>query len=167
MNRLIWAFAFSICPKARIYMVWLISRWWEVKGGWQWKAVCNEAGYSHGLISTSSWNQIQTLWCTVESAKHSARPMLQTGLSKQYRPIPVWPQGLSWMHVPTGNHEAMCLIPAMFDNILSQRLILKYFLRDWSWNIFYGHSLPSADSRRAVVSTGERMCTILVNRLED
>ena len=23
---------------------------------------------------------------------------------------------------------------------------------DWSWNIFYGHSLPSADSRRAVVS---------------
>ena len=22
---------------------------------------------------------------------------------------------------------------------------------DWSWNIFYGHSLPSADSRRAVV----------------
>ena len=23
---------------------------------------------------------------------------------------------------------------------------------DWSWNIFFGHSLPSADSRRAVVS---------------
>ena len=23
---------------------------------------------------------------------------------------------------------------------------------DWSWNIFYSHSLPSADSRRAVVS---------------
>ena len=27
-----------------------------------------------------------------------------------------------------------------------------FFCRDWSWNIFYGHSLPSADSRRAVVS---------------
>ena len=27
-----------------------------------------------------------------------------------------------------------------------------FFLGDWSWNIFYGHSLPSADSRRAVVS---------------
>ena len=25
------------------------------------------------------------------------------------------------------------------------------FRGDWSWNIFYGHSLPSADSRRAVV----------------
>ena len=27
-----------------------------------------------------------------------------------------------------------------------------FFHGDWSWNIFYGHSLPSADSRRAVVS---------------
>ena len=26
------------------------------------------------------------------------------------------------------------------------------FHGDWSWNIFYGHSLPSADSRRAFVS---------------
>ena len=25
------------------------------------------------------------------------------------------------------------------------------FVEIWSWNIFYGHSLPSADSRRAVV----------------
>ena len=27
-----------------------------------------------------------------------------------------------------------------------------FFRGDWSWNIFYGHSLPSADWRRAVVS---------------
>ena len=27
-----------------------------------------------------------------------------------------------------------------------------FFRGDWSWNIFYGHSPPSADSRRAVVS---------------
>ena len=27
-----------------------------------------------------------------------------------------------------------------------------FFRGDWSWNIFYGHSLPSADPRRAVVS---------------
>ena len=27
-----------------------------------------------------------------------------------------------------------------------------FFRGDWSWNIFYGHSLPSANSRRAVVS---------------
>ena len=42
-----------------------------------------------------------------------------------------------------------------------------FFRGDWSWNIFYGHSLPSADSGRAVVSFWRRMCTILVNRLED
>ena len=28
-----------------------------------------------------------------------------------------------------------------------------FFRGDWSWNIFYGHSLPSAGSRRAVVSS--------------
>ena len=27
-----------------------------------------------------------------------------------------------------------------------------FFRRDWSWNIFYGHSLPSAGSRRDVIS---------------
>ena len=27
-----------------------------------------------------------------------------------------------------------------------------FFHGDWSWNIFFGHSLPSADSRRTVVS---------------
>ena len=42
-----------------------------------------------------------------------------------------------------------------------------YFNGDWSWNISYGHYLPSADSRTAIVSSGKRMCTILVNPLED
>ena len=59
---------------------------------------------------------------------------------------------------PTGDQEVVGSTPAEVGNILSWRLI----------NIFYSHSLPSADSRRAVVSvSGERMCTILVNRLED
>ena len=30
------------------------------------------------------------------------------------------------------------------------------FHGDWSWNVFYGHSLPSADSRRAVVSLWQK-----------
>ena len=29
---------------------------------------------------------------------------------------------------------------------------VTFFCGDWSWNIFYGHSLPYADSRRVVVS---------------
>ena len=40
----------------------------------------------------------------------------------------------------TGDQEVMGSTPA------------DVFRGDWSWNIFYGHSLPSADSRRAVVS---------------
>ena len=46
--------------------------------------------------------------------------------------------------------------------IVAEKSIVNIFIRekdkrinnrgDWSWNIFYGHSLPSADSRRAVVS---------------
>ena len=44
-------------------------------------------------------------------------------------------------------------------------LLATFFCGDWSWNIFYGHSLPSADSRRAVVSFWRK--TVAVNRLED
>ena len=44
---------------------------------------------------------------------------------------------------PTGDQEVAGSTPAEAGNILSWRLIMKYF---------YSHSLPSADSRRAIVS---------------
>ena len=41
-----------------------------------------------------------------------------------------------------------------------------FFHWDWSWNLFYGHSLPSADSRREVVSyLRKKVHRVLVNRL--
>ena len=40
------------------------------------------------------------------------------------------------------------------------------FCGDWSWNIFYGHSLPSTDSNRAVVSFWQKHYTVLVYHLE-
>ena len=49
---------------------------------------------------------------------------------------------LSWMHRPTGDQEVVGSTPAEVGNILSWRLIMKYFLRSFS----------PADSRRAVVS---------------
>ena len=52
------------------------------------------------------------------------------------------PRWLSWMRRPTGNQVAGSTPPRS----------ATFFPGDWSWNIFYGHSLPSADSRRAVVS---------------
>ena len=44
---------------------------------------------------------------------------------------------------PTGDQEVAGSTPAESAT---------FFRGDWSGNIFYGHSLPSADSRRAVVS---------------
>ena len=41
-----------------------------------------------------------------------------------------------------------------------------FFRWDWSWNLFYGHSLPSADSRREVVRYLRKdVHWVLVNRL--
>ena len=44
---------------------------------------------------------------------------------------------------PTGDQEIVGSTPGVFAT---------FFCGDWSWNIFYGYSLPSTDSRRAVVS---------------
>ena len=68
------------------------------------------------------------------------------------------PRWLSWMRRPTGDQEVAGSTPAEVGNILSWRLIMKYFLRSFS--------LPLIQEGQLSVS-GERMCTILVNRLED
>ena len=44
--------------------------------------------------------------------------------------------------------------------------LAPFFRWGWSWNLFYGHSLPSADSRREVVSyVRKNMRWVLVNCL--
>ena len=59
---------------------------------------------------------------------------------------------------PTGDQEVAGSTPAG----------LAYsFMEIWSWNIFYSHSLPSADSRGQLSFSGKRMCTILVNHFKD
>ena len=42
---------------------------------------------------------------------------------------------------------------------LTQAEAATFFRRDWSLNTFCGHSPPSADSRRAVVSETAKECT--------
>ena len=42
------------------------------------------------------------------------------------------PQWLSWMRRPTGDQEVAGSTPAEVGNILSWRLIMKYFLRSFS-----------------------------------
>ena len=64
-------------------------------------------------------------------------------------------RAVSWLTVFIPYKGVTDLIPAGFGNILSWKLIIK--------NIFCGHSPPSADSRRAFVSSRR----VLVNCLED
>ena len=54
-----------------------------------------------------------------------------------------WPRRLSWMRVRLETRRSW---------VRPQPRSATFFRGDWSWNTFYGHSLPSADSRRAVVS---------------
>ena len=44
----------------------------------------------------------------------------------------IWPRWLSWMRRPTGDQEVAGSTPAEVGNILSWRLIMKYFLRSFS-----------------------------------
>ena len=44
----------------------------------------------------------------------------------------MWPWWLSWMRRPTGDQEVVGSTPAEVSNILSWRLLMKYFLRSFS-----------------------------------
>ena len=73
--------------------------------------------------------------------------------------IPSWPQWLSWMHRPTGDREVAGSTPAKgrqhsfveIDHEIFSMVILSLLL-------IQEGQLPIS---------GERMCTTLVNRLED
>ena len=62
------------------------------------------------------------------------------------------PRWLSWMRVHLETRRSRVQPPPKSAT---------FFRGDWSWNIFYGHSLPSADSRRAVVSFWRKNVLIL------
>ena len=73
------------------------------------------------------------------------------------------------MRRPTGDQEVAGSTPAEVGNILSWRLIMKYFLRSETDHEIFSTvilSLQLIQEGQLSVS-GKRMCTILVNRLED
>ena len=56
-------------------------------------------------------------------------------ICKVFMSLYLWgggPRWLSWMRRPTGDQEVMGSTPAEVGNILSWRLIVKYFLRSFS-----------------------------------
>ena len=76
------------------------------------------------------------------------------GLSKQCRSWSDAAERGVWSGSPLfATHPAVFRRMNRKSNIFVHMPMSATFFRgDWSWNIFYGHSLPSADSRRAVVS---------------
>ena len=56
-------------------------------------------------------------------------PTFRLGIFQKWFGRPRW---LSWMRRPTGDQEVAGSTPAEVGNILSWRLIMKYFLRSFS-----------------------------------
>ena len=73
-------------------------------------------------------------------------------------PFDCQPRWLSWMRHPTGDQEVAGSSPAEIGNILSWRLIMKYFLRSFSLIRWF---------KKGSCQFLAKECTILVNRLED
>ena len=63
------------------------------------------------------------------ATKHSKRPIIAKRSLSTKKGRPRW---LSWMRRPTGDQEVAGSTPAEVGNILSWRLIMKYFLRSFS-----------------------------------
>ena len=78
---------------------------------------------------------------------------------------------ISWLLKKPTDLDLHCLkrraYPGSAGQGLTLTMLVGNFRVDWSWNIFYGHSLPWADSRSALSVSGKSMRTILVNHLED
>ena len=106
---------------------YLRSSWQHCEKRYLWTCACGE--------NWSVCPSMQNLRCSPEevwdpslSAKHPAKtvePALMAQLDAR----------------PTGNEDVAGLTPAG---------LATFFHGDWWWNIFYDHSLPSTDSRRAV-----------------
>ena len=62
------------------------------------------------------------------SSEYSKCPKISNTLFNTF----CWPLWLSWMRRPTGDQEVAGSTPAEVGNILSWRLIMKYFLRSFS-----------------------------------
>ena len=86
----------------------------------------------------------------------------QTGLSKQCKPwsdateCSIW-SGATLVCLSSrgglgGSVGCAVRLETRRSRVQPPPRLATFFRGDWSWSIFYGHSLPSADSRRAVVS---------------
>ena len=123
----------------------------------------NESAKTVNEMTLNELVKLTTLWTTepwLVSANKASSVTLILIFKSHYElnniKGPSRPLWLSWMRRPTGDQKVAGSTPTEVGIILSRRLIMKYFL--WS--------LPLIQEGQLSVS-GDRMCTILVNRLED
>ena len=119
---------------------------WNIKSYLLWKTQAHTHTHTHTCTHTKSYN-----FCYSVLLLHIACWVLNT---------------VSYILAGPGGSVG-CAVQLETRRLWVQPLprLATFFCGDWSWNIFCGHSLPSADGQLSV--SGERMCTILVNHLED
>ena len=86
---------------------------------------------SQGCWFDCCWRKDSAHYCT---RLHCTKPFIITLPSSWYdlNNEISWPRWLSWMRCPTGDQEVAGSTTAEVGNILSWRLIMKYFLRSFS-----------------------------------
>ena len=98
-----------------------------------WKQNCENIDFSYYDLSTMSENILST-WAPNKDSNqlahlHSLVRFFIIHMKKHCIRLAGW---LSWMRRPTGDQEVIGSTPAEVGNILSWRLIMKYFLRWFS-----------------------------------
>ena len=86
-----------------------------------------------------------------------AHEIMKWAFYKFHRFLMKWPQILESVYQMTfaglgGSVGCAVRLETRRSRVQPPPRSATFFRGDWSWNIFFGHSLPSADSRRAVVS---------------
>ena len=151
MRRLIWAFVVRVCPKTCFHMAWLKCARINI---------CNCIKYMYMLIRYVSiyyllkifffiliCSQVLLYCYEYDGKRYLVTKMYRLRLAR----ISMWLNqdlgaGLG------GSVGCAIRLETRRSRVQPQPRSATFFRGDWSWNIFYGHSLPSADSRRAVVS---------------
>ena len=93
--------------------------------------------YQETMTPYHTWPNIWTSlfcypWICLKTAGFPANTQRRNNVVTRSLCLPRW---LSWMRRPTGDQEVAGSTPAKVGNILSWRLIMKYFL--WSFSLFH------------------------------
>ena len=94
-------------------------------------------------------NEMSKIWAKIPRKCHNHKAIAFPGNHNLERWGTSWPQWLS----------LMCLwLVIRRSQVWTLLGPVTFCFLDWSWNHFYSHSLPSADSRRQLSVTGKRKC---------